>query len=272
MCCFSPIPIGPLGRLFGRKPQLHVSVTQLFARLADGVQWLAYSMLLATPSDVAMVLPLPVARDAEDALELIDLSACPEFFEQLGELFPEHETDMESREIGLAGSLQLQTLVVHDVGSFEASYVPRLRDMDRLDKRFRVPEEIWQSRKDYADFGFAVFKLKKGKKRIHPMAMRFGTAEPSTLFFPTLHVHDGQLHPKAMFDHTLYYEIAPKQSATAHGPDGRAIGVGEATIPIEHKVSIPLTHGVAVPGGRVFRFELAGELPNADVRIHLPAV
>lgn len=70
--------------------------------------------------------------------------------------------------------------------------MPSLGDFDRLDARFRIPRAIWDARPEYAGFGFAVFKLKKGKKKsIHPMAFSFETSEPSAIFFPTLHVHDG---------------------------------------------------------------------------------
>lgn len=50
-----------------------------------------------------------------------------------------------------------------------------------------------------------VFKLAKGKdQEVHPMAFRFPTRMPETLFFPTVHVHDGEYHETAAFDHTLY--------------------------------------------------------------------
>src|SRR6185503_16274999 len=56
----------------------------------------------------------------------------------------------------------------------------------------------------YKQYGFAVFKLKPGAKTIHPMAFSFPRANAKELFFPTVHIHDGEVHPKADFDHFLY--------------------------------------------------------------------
>jgi hypothetical protein len=56
----------------------------------------------------------------------------------------------------------------------------------------------------YRDHGFAVFKLKPGEAKIHPMAFSFPRRDTKTLFFPTVHIHDGKVHPKAGFDHGLY--------------------------------------------------------------------
>ncbi len=40
----------------------------------------------------------------------------------------------------------------------------------------------------------------------HPMAFEFITRSPNTLFFPTIHIHDGEVHKEANFDHHLYYQ------------------------------------------------------------------
>ena len=39
------------------------------------------------------------------------------------------------------------------------------------------------------------------------MAFSFPRRDPGQLFFPTLHVHDGQVHETAAFDHTLYCQL-----------------------------------------------------------------
>jgi hypothetical protein len=95
---------------------------------------------------------------------------------------------------------------VYRVGSFQASFVPTVADFDRLDPRFRLEPEIWRRLPQYADFGFAVFKLRPSAEpeSIHPMAFAFQRRDAGTLFFPTLHVHDGALHEQADFDHELY--------------------------------------------------------------------
>jgi len=56
----------------------------------------------------------------------------------------------------------------------------------------------------YKNYGFAVFKLKKGESKVHPMALSSRAANDKQLFFPTVHIHDGQVHDKAGFDHELY--------------------------------------------------------------------
>ncbi len=205
MCCFSyRTPVGLLARLFERK--LHVSETRIFARQLHDGQALAYAMRLATPTDVAMVLPLPVPpRPAEDALRFVDLEGYASLFDDLERGFTMPQ--VLARGLPKGRRLTMPTLKVHSVGAFEASFVPTLADFMRLDERFRLPDTVWSALPDYRDWGFAVFKLKKGSKaRIHPMAFVFQTRDPGRLFFPTIHVHDGAVHPKAKFDHALYFQ------------------------------------------------------------------
>lgn len=58
-----------------------VSDTNIYARLIGDSQVLVYEMRIASKTDVAMVLPLPVKRASEDALSFIDLSGYAQFFE-----------------------------------------------------------------------------------------------------------------------------------------------------------------------------------------------
>jgi len=103
-------------------------------------------------------------------------------------------------------------LPVVEVGEFEASFVPSVRDFRRLDERFRLPDATWDQLPLYREYGFAVFKLKQGAKTIHPMAFEFPRANPKKIFFPTVHIHDGKVHPKAAFDHTLYCQVTEAES------------------------------------------------------------
>src|SRR4051812_34733487 len=119
MCCFSiPTPKGLVGRMWQRR--VHVSATNIFARMtAPGVQVLAYSMNLDTAADVAMILPLPVRPNSgEDAVRFIDLHAHPRMFDDLAGLFEEPMSR------SMPKSRAPQTLKVHKVGSFIATYVP----------------------------------------------------------------------------------------------------------------------------------------------------
>ncbi len=219
MCCFS------------RRVE-HVSKTRIFARSAGaGYELLVYAMSVAIEDDVAMVLPLPVQPgSAEDALRFVDLSSCPRFFAEVDVLFPDPTLSFAPQSLSRQGPVA-KTLVVHDVGDFEASFVPKRDDFDRLDPRFRLPDGVWDALPQYSDFGFAVFKLKPKKvdapapgffARLfggapapaetpvvdrHPMAFEFPRRDPARLFFPTVHVHDGVVHPSARFDHTLYCQL-----------------------------------------------------------------
>jgi hypothetical protein len=115
-----------------------VSHTAIFARSSEGNrQILVYSMALSASTDVALVLPLPIPPGSgEDVVRLIDLSAYPRFFDDLNEAI-------------FSGSFgSAPDLMVHEVGAFEASFVPTRDDFARLDERFRIPDVCgrrWQA-------------------------------------------------------------------------------------------------------------------------------
>ncbi len=184
-----------------------VGDTQIFARGSnEGRQFVVYSMKYEAEADLAMILPLPVPpAPPEDAVRFIDLSGYENFFDDLRLGFPEMYMQA-SRGVPKPASRHAP-LKVHDVGSFEASFVPALKDFNRLDARFRLSDKVWKSLPRYADYGFAVFKLKPGAKKIHPMAFEFPRRNPIELFFPTVHVHDGKVSKLAHFDHMLFCQI-----------------------------------------------------------------
>ena len=74
--------------------------------------------------------------------------------------------------------------MVVQVGAFEASFVPTVKDFSRLDKRFRLPAGAWNKLSTYNDYGFAVFKLKHGALKVHPMAFSFPDAGHRPPLFP----------------------------------------------------------------------------------------
>ena len=202
MCCFSvATPIGLIARLFQRP--VHVSATNILARMVSpGIQGLAYSMNLETTQELAMVLPLPVVPSSgDDAVTFVDLSKDHNMFGHLAMLFEVMQP------LARKGGLQMRLsapkrLVVHQVGSFIASYVPTRADFSRLDPRFRLPDVLFDAVPHYADYGFAVFQLAPGKVTVHPMALRFPTRAPDKLFCPTVHVHDGRFHTLAALNRT----------------------------------------------------------------------
>ena len=182
-----------------------VARTRIYARVERDRQHLAYAMQLASSEDVAMILPVPViARAPEDAMTFVDLSSYPTLFDELSALFPAPQPAF-ARNRPLAGE-HVAKLVVHEVGAFEASFVPTLADFARLDPRFRLPDAVWAQLPQHADWGFAVFQLRRGDAKVHPMAFHFPTRDPSRVFFPTVHVHDGAVHERAHFDHELYWQ------------------------------------------------------------------
>ena len=194
MCCFS-------------RPVIDVAATKIFARSSTKErQFLVYEMKLAADEDLAMILPLPVPKQsAEDAVRFVDLSDYADFFRDMAAGFPAPASRSLGPEKGSKGDAA-KPLAVVEVGSFEASFVPSIADFARLDERFRLPTGTWDALPDYRDYGFAVFKLKQGKKQIHPMAFEFPRRDSKRLFFPTVHVHDGRVHGKAEFDHALYLQ------------------------------------------------------------------
>ena len=192
MCCFSQSVDSVTG-------------TNIFARpTKDGRQVLVYSMTLKTKLDLAMILPIPTPKASkEDAIDFINLEKYPDFFEDMHRGFPTRGVD-PGRKKDDAPTLSDKPLKVVEVGSFVASFVPTVKDFSRLDVQFRLPPGTWDKLPAYKDYGFAVFKLKKGEQKIHPMAFEFPRADARRLFFPTVHIHDGKVHDRAQFDHTLY--------------------------------------------------------------------
>lgn len=192
--------------------------TRIFARsLPHAQQALIYEMEWHASSSATMILPIPVIPgSAEDSVHFFDLTDAPDLFNTL-------EANIESPTmITLGGAafaeFEEPPLAIVDVGSFEASFSPTMKDLDRLDQRFQLDPEIWQALPQYSDYGFAIFKLKSGAGRIgrtltdsHPMAFTFPTRSPDKLFFPTVHIHDGALHQEADFDHNLFCQCTLDQ-------------------------------------------------------------
>jgi hypothetical protein len=254
MCCFS-------------QPVERVSDTNIFARSANGNQFLVYSMTYAALSDLAMVLPLPVpAAAADDAVRFINLERYPKFFTHMAGGFPTRSKGSIADSLSLEGMPRLK-LEVHDVGNFEASFVPRLEDFDRLDERFRLPRQVWHELALYQDYGFAVFKLKTTStlRVVHPMALMFPRRNVELLYFPTVHVHDRIIHAHAEFDHMLYCQPDEKiQDELLMEQDWQ-----RSMRPASMLMNIALTEGVIEPGKYLWRRPLEGRLQNRDTLIGL---
>lgn len=268
------------------QPIVSVAGTKIFARRTDGDrQILVYEMRVALASDAAMVLPLPIPPgSAEDAVEFVDLSVNREFFDQMAKAFPAPVMLSVGGGFGRSAAPPQPRLVVHQVGDFEASFVPTPADFGRLDPRFRLSSTVLSALPEIADWGFAVFKLRSGgeppkrswwsrlwgrapqppsgappSKKIHPMAMSFPTRRPGALFFPTVHVHDGAVHEQARFDHDLYCQLAPGEPA-AEGWKSSSGPLGSTMRP---------SAGLVELGRPGYKRTIRGTHPNRDTWIEL---
>jgi hypothetical protein len=255
MCCFS-------------KHVEHVAATQIFARpKRDGRQVLAYSMRFAAREALAMILPIPVpALAAEDAVKFIALDGYEHLFDDVRAAFP--PLDLAFAPLargGPAPAAKPKKLEVHRVGAFEASFVPSAADFARLDPRFRLPPDVFAKMPQYEGRGFAVFKLaaEKSPKTVHPMAFEFPRCDSSSIFFPTVHVHDGEVHPIARFDHTLFCQ--------ADGIVGQTLGWTRSNGPLGAKVDELRSRGIVRGDAIGFAQMLFGDRPNRDVVIESPA-
>lgn len=254
MCCFS-------------QPVDEVANTRIFVRKRAGgpEQAVVYAMKLSAQDDLAMVLPVPVpAGSAEDAVEFVSLEGYADLFEDLEAGFPQPKSrGLET--LGLDNAPD-QQLAVHQVGAYEASFVPSRGDFGRLDPRFRVPEAAWDALPHVADWGFVVFKLRKGtNQEVHPMAFWFPARNPRRLFFPTVHVHDGTAPPRARFDHTLYCQLA-----SGGGFSGDELGRWqESPQPAEGFVKVGEAQELVTGDEHVYRLRLRGTLPNEDTFVAL---
>ena len=250
-------------------PVLSIGDTRIFARLSgSGTQFLVYQMTYESATENAMILPIPVRQDAkEDSLRFINLEEYGGFFESLDSGFPV----IGNFSIGCGGFARNDSkdnIRVQEVGSYVASFVPSLDDFDRLDERFVLPREIWNQIPNYKDFGFAVFQLKDGNREPHPMAFEFETRNEKELFFPTVHIHDGEVHEQERFDHVLYMQHAGLDSRTGSYVDAdvrdRSTGVIRSDRIASEFCNIHKTQGVVQADLLVHRQLVIGEHENVD--------
>lgn len=246
MCCFS-------------QSVKAVADTRIFARPGQGGrQFLVYEMRVDAPSNLAMVLPLPVPpKSMEGDVRFISLKDYEAFFADLTDMFPKTRSAAPDSD---SPDAKLKLLEKIDVGDFVASYVPTIADFQRLDPQFRMPPDAWNSIPQYKDYGFAVFQLKPGVTKVHPMAFDFPRRNVNEIFFPTVHIHDGKVHETAHFDHMLFLQVAM-------GTTGPMKGWGESEQPAKFHLQADKTQGIVDLEAHVFRRRIYGDLPNRDTII-----
>lgn len=244
MCCFS-------------REVKEVKNTRIFGRVGpQGNQVLIYQMALTADEEVAMVLPIPVkSGQGEKAVTFFDLQGYLNVFDDLHQGFPVPASTYGAGPFAAAPGRAPRKLEVISVGAFDASYVPSVADFSRLDERFRLPAGVWPQLPGYAQFGFAVFKLKPGHSKIQPMAFSFPSATPDEVFFPTLHIHDGKIHDKEVFDHTLYCQSTRQDVSRWEESPQLAVSFAKCG----------LTHGMVRPEQHVYRRTLTGRMTNGDI-------
>ncbi|MCP5097413.1 MAG: hypothetical protein GY943_17855, partial [Chloroflexi bacterium] len=91
-------------------------------------------------------------------------------------------------------------------------------------------------------------------KSVHPMAFEFPRRNANQLFFPTVHVHHGQVEPKAEFHHVLYCQSATKHVGWQHS------GMKAATF-----VNIDKSLGMVESELTIQMLSLQGIFANEDV-------
>ena len=206
-----------------------------------------------------MVLPLPVPKaTAEDAVRFINLEEYSGFFADMAKGFPRPALAGAAGGFSRTAAAPPAPLAVVDVGSFEASFVPTVADFARLDKRFRLPDGTWEKLPGYKNYGFAVFKLKADQQNYHPMAFEFPRANPRQIFFPTVHIHDGEVHETADFDHELYFQLADADFSPKRGWI-------ESRLPAGMFMNIKQAHGLLDKELHCYQKSVRGEQKNRDL-------
>lgn len=270
MCCFS-------------QPVESVANTRIFARLMGDKQAIVYQMRFKSQHENAMILPLPVRQDAGDkAVSFVSLKGYGGFFSDLNQAFPT-VPPLPAGRLGVEGGVLKgpPPLVVHEVGDFIASYVPSVSDFSRLNPRFAIPKASWDQVGGYEDYGFAVFQLKSRSGETHPMAFTFESRWKDKIFFPTVHIHDGKVHAREYFDHSLYFQLPEDMTATvvAASREDQAmqdvmdhvLGRPPRWVSSRHKArfycDIKAAKGFIHPDRPLHRISMVGSFNNEDVII-----
>ncbi|VAW80073.1 hypothetical protein MNBD_GAMMA12-3272 [hydrothermal vent metagenome] len=235
----------------------YVTSTRIFARIEHARQAIIYDMYLSTDVETAMVLPIPVAKNhADNAVDFIDLSHYEDIFIDINALFPKSRGPVAAS-VSPGGSLN-----VVQVGVFEASYVPTMGDFSRLDPRFRLNEDFFQKLPAYKDYGFVVFQLEPGKSQVHPMAFWFPTRHSDRLFFPTVHMHHGEVHKQDEYNHVLYGQ--------GNILDRAGGAVTQKTVGGDKiKVVMTRSQGLVSSESEIYKYTLLGHLKNKDTWFQL---
>lgn len=225
----------------------HLSNTRIFARATpEGKQYLVYQMDYAADEDIALVLPLPIPPNTPpDAVRFIDMVNYRAFFVDMDKGFP------------YTRGLQLVPGKTRDNARAEPVFLSSAAEFATLEAPFRIPQETWDKLPEYNDFGFAVFKIFAKAPLRSPVAVEFPMRNPNLLYFPTLHIRNGEAAEEANFDLDLFCQ--------ARAGWLRTYDVASSFM------NISKAQGVLDPGERVSRMTVQGMHPNSDILVGLRA-
>lgn len=256
MCCFS-------------RPIKSVTNTSIFARLTNRqTQYVVYQMQYDSQEQNAMILPIPTAKDAsESSVKFFDFESYPNFFQDMARSFPMLNPPPVAFRADSKSAPPARTLQVHKVGKFVASVVPSVDDFRRLDPLFSIAPDVWAKIPVYSDYSFVVFKLDELAGKPHPMTFEFKTRHENQIFFPTVHIHDGEVHAEEHFDHTLYCQDQKLDAVVGRYtelPDA-ATQWTRSQQPASKTVKIAKSHDVVDGDLLVHRKIIQGNWRNQDV-------
>lgn len=105
--------------------------------------------------------------------------------------------------------------------------------------------------------GLPFFNTNPANKKFTRCALVFATRFADRLYFPTVHIHDGEVHEKEKFDHNLYCQL--------QGGGGRAmLNWEESSSNAIVFAQAGLSQGILNPATHVYRLAMRGEFENKD--------
>lgn len=235
-----------------------VENTSIFTKKIDSRQVVIYEMEVGTNSEMSMILPIPNKNKDDNSVKFYDFSEYDNFFQDIEQVFNPPSD-------GISTGYRSLKLTTHKIGSFDAVYIPTLNDFNRVDTRFKLDSSIWDQLPQYENYSFVVFKLRNGHYKAHPMAFSFETSLDE-LYFPTVHIHDGQVHKKEHFDHNLYFQ-AESSTDIINGNHGEQFvrnRYPEFTKNIQHDKCYGL-----INHDTIFKAEVHGDHVNEDILVQI---
>lgn len=257
-------------------PVVSVTNTRIFAGSdpRTGRQATVYAMAVQlqtrTGKGNAMILPVPMGTAGPGSIELIDLTALPDFFMPLDELFKPRTRSLSK---GVSRGMD-DDLEVHKVGSYDVSIVPTVDDVKRLNRQvFEVSADTENTlRSSYpVGFAFLVAQLRESGE-FHPLAYTHPIVG-GRLFIPTRHEHGKEpasTLPK--WDHTIYFQgsgdldVVPAEHRNMASRQTLDVARYMEAYRSDVTASVPAL-GSYIGVRPITRVKAQGRLPNIDLTV-----